>query len=317
MSCNHANKWRLVPSPILHNPAHSSQLSDTSTSPSWHQSRHSTAGHLVFVTWLYILPSCHPVLHLSRYSIPISLSLSPGFTPKPVLHSNQLVIVTWLYTKAVLHSKLACGCHMVLHKAVLHSNQLVIVIWLHTKAVLHSNLLRHSPVPFEAPGYHQASYWPFLVQVDQVGNVVGKLHISNHHLRVGFSGNRKIQPIRFCFFCLFSPSPMVGSPLLWTKSYERCSLFKSLVGWNVQLCRLHLLQGILPFKYLPFQFIQLDFPPTLFKHRATCNVGSEPTITCDLMSWRPTSAADWALNNKNEWTTVLFLHLFQHKITPV
>ena len=160
---------------------------------------------------------CHLALHQSSTPFQVSLSLSPGFTPKQYSIPSQLVVVTWLYTKAVFHSKSAFGPFQVslslspgfTPKQYSTPSQLVVVTWLYTKAVFHSKsachcylALHQSSTPFQpidtfscplwGTMYHQASYWPFLVQVDQVGNVVCKLHISNHHLRVGFSGNRKI-----------------------------------------------------------------------------------------------------------------------------
>ena len=147
------------------------------SSPGFTPKQYSIPSQLVIVTWLYtkaVLHSksaCghHLALHQSSTPFQVSLLSSPGFTPKQYSIPSQLVIVTWLYTKAVLHSKSACHCHLALHQSStpfqvsLRSSpgftpkqysipsQLVIVIWLYTKAVLHSNLLICSLVPFEAP----------------------------------------------------------------------------------------------------------------------------------------------------------------------
>ena len=160
-------QMHLVPGPILQNPAHSSQLSDTSMSPG------ITAGTPLQVT-LCLSPGFTyfqvVIQYYTKAGTPFQLSLwsSPGFTPKQYSIPSQPAVITWLYIKAVLHSKSACGHHLALHKSStpfqvslrsspgfapkLYSipSQLVIVIWLYSTAVLHSNLLIRSWVPFEA-----------------------------------------------------------------------------------------------------------------------------------------------------------------------
>ena len=134
-------------------------------------------------TWLYtkaVLHSksaCghHLALHQSSTPFQVSLWLSPGFTPKQYSIPSQLVIVTWLYTKAVLHSKSACGHHLALHQSstpfqsacychlALHQSSTPFQVslwlspaWFYTKAVLHSKsacghhlALHQSSTPFQ------------------------------------------------------------------------------------------------------------------------------------------------------------------------
>ena len=109
-------QMHLVPGPILQNPAHSSQLSDTSMSPG------ITAGTPLQVT-LCLSPGFTyfqvVIQYYTKAGTPFQLSLwsSPGFTSKQYSIPSQLVVTTWLYTKAVLHSKSACGHHLALHQS--------------------------------------------------------------------------------------------------------------------------------------------------------------------------------------------------------
>ena len=150
-------QMHLVPGPILQNPAHSSQLSDTSMSPG------ITAGTPLQVT-LCLSPgftySQVVIQYYTKAGTPFQLSLwsSPGFTPKQYSIPSQLVVTTWLYTKAVLHSKSACGHHLALHQS---SIPFQVSLWLSPgfihqssipfQSVCHCHLALHqSSIPFQS-----------------------------------------------------------------------------------------------------------------------------------------------------------------------